>query len=382
MAKINLPATFALSRHDLTGEVTIHYWRTIAVSLAALLSALPLGIASAEPTVSPAKSDTASCVRPDFRVVLDVGHTAKSPGAKSARGADEFDFNLRLAKQIDQALLDAGFAKTVLMVTDGRANRSLYARVARANDLSANLLLSIHHNSVPDRFIERWEYNGKRQAFSDRFKGHSIFVSDDNIDPKDSLLFGSMLGQQLKARGLQYTPHYTESFMGRWKRVLLDANAGVYRYDTLVVLKKTQMPAVLLEAGSIANRDEELEMASPERQQLISAAVADAVDSFCAAQSNKPALQIAKRSKARHVLSAHSQRRARAYRQCYAAKAGLALNPQYTLACHYAAHAFARGNPQQTCRNVLGLRNEGTLHAASLFFDPHCTIVFPFARLR
>jgi N-acetylmuramoyl-L-alanine amidase len=183
--------------------------------------------------------------------------------------------------------------------------------VARANDLSANLLLSIHHDAVPDRFIERWEYNGKRQAFSDRFKGHSIFVSEDNVDPKDSLLFASMLGQQLKARDLQYTPHYTESFMGRWKRVLLDANAGVYRYDGLFVLKKTQTPAVLLEAGSIVNRDEELEMASPERQQLISTAVVDAVAGFCAVQSNKPALQIAKRSKARHVLSAQSHRRTR-----------------------------------------------------------------------
>ena len=289
----------------------IHHWRTTALSLATLLSALSLGIAGAEPAASPAKADAASCVRPDFRIVLDVGHTAKSRGAKSARGADEFDFNLRLAKQIDQALLEAGFAKTVLMVTDGRANRSLYARVERANDLSANLLLSIHHDSVPDKFLEKWDYNGKRKTFSDRFKGHSIFVSDDNIDPKDSLLFGSILGQQLKARGLQYTPHYTESFMGRWKRVLLDAIAGVYRYDTLFVLKKTQMPAVLLEAGSIANRDEELEMASPERQQLISAAVVDAVDRFCAAQSDKPALQIAKRSKARHVLSAHSHRRSR-----------------------------------------------------------------------
>ena len=99
--------------------------------------------------------------------------------------------------------------------------------------------------------------------------------------------------------------------MGRWQRTLLDADAGVYRYDTLFVLKKTQMPAVLLEAGSIANRDEELVMASPERQQLISAAVVDAVDSFCAAQSHKPALQIVQRSKARHVLSAHSHRSAR-----------------------------------------------------------------------
>ena len=289
----------------------IRSWSTIAVSLAAALSVLPAGIVRAELPDSPVKSSAASCARPDFRVVLDVGHTAKSPGAKSARGADEFNFNLRLAKQIDHALLEAGFAKTVLMVTDGPGTRSMYARVARTNELSANLLLSIHHDSVPDRFLEKWDYNGKPEMFSDRFAGHSIFVSDDNLDPKDSLLFGSMLGKQLKARGLQYTPHYTESFMGRWRRTLLDADAGVYRYDTLFVLKKMQMPAVLLEAGSIANRNEELVMASPERQQRISAAVVDAVDSFCAAQSHKPALQIAQRSKVRHVLSAHSHQRTR-----------------------------------------------------------------------
>ncbi len=289
----------------------IRDWRTVVVSLAAALAVLPINIVRAEPPDSAAKSDAARCTRPDFRVVLDVGHTAKSPGAKSARGVDEFDFNLRLTRQIDQALREAGFTRTVLMVSEGRANQSLYARVARANELSANLLLSIHHDAVPDRFLEKWDYNGKKEAFSDRFKGHSIFVSDDNLDPKDSLLFASMLGQQLKVRGLQYTPHYTESFMGRWRRTLLDADAGVYRYDTLFVLKKTQVPAALLEAGSIANRDEELVMASPERQQLIGAAVVDAVDSFCAAQSHKPALQIAQRSKAPHMLSAHSHQRAR-----------------------------------------------------------------------
>ena len=289
----------------------IRYWRPAAVLLAVVLAVLPVGIVRAEPPDNTAKSGAASCSRPDFRVVLDVGHTAKSPGAKSARGADEFNFNLRLAKQVDQALLAAGFAKTVLMVSEGPGVRSMYARVARANKLSANLLLSIHHDSVPDRFLEKWDYNGKPETFSDRFKGHSIFVSEENLDPEDSLLFGSMLGQQLKTRGLQYTPHYTEKFMGRWQRTLLNADAGVYRYDTLFVLKKTQLPAVLLEAGSIANREEELVMSSPERQQLISAAVVDAVDNFCVAQSHKPALQIAQSSKARHVLSAHSHRRAR-----------------------------------------------------------------------
>jgi N-acetylmuramoyl-L-alanine amidase len=276
----------------------------LALSLAAALSAAGARLAQAET----ADQATPKCARANFRVVLDVGHTVQSPGAKSARGVDEYEFNLRLAKVIDQALRDAGFAKTVLLVTGGPGILSMYVRVARANTSEANLLLSIHHDSVPNAFIEKWDYAGKPEIFSDRFKGHSIFVSEDNADPKNSLMFAAMLGRRLKARGLQYTPHYTEGFMGRWRRNLLDADAGVYRYDTLFVLKKTRMPAALLEAGSIINRDEELLLATPERQQLISAAVVDAVDGFCAAQGPKPAVHIARAKPRRVTQTAHAKR--------------------------------------------------------------------------
>ena len=61
--------------------------------------------------------------------------------------------------------------------------------------------------------------------------------------------------------------------MGKYQRLLLDIDAGVYRYDELIVLRKTQMPAVLLEAGSIINRDEELVMDSQEYRDLVSMAV-------------------------------------------------------------------------------------------------------------
>ena len=40
-------------------------------------------------------------------------------------------------------------------------------------------------------------------------------------------------------------------------------------------------PAVLLEAGSISNRDEEVAMGSPERQEMISSGVTEAVKEFC-----------------------------------------------------------------------------------------------------
>ena len=213
---------------------------------------------------------------------MDVGHTADSPGAISARGAFEYDFNLRLARVIEQKLRDAGFAKTILLVTDGPARKSLFRRVARANAASADLFLSIHHDSVPDSFLESWEYQGEEHQFSDRFKGHSIFFSIDNADPDGSLEFGRLLGDQLQSRALQYTPHYIEKFMGHRQRLLVDAKVGVYRYDQLIVLKSTHMPAVLLEAGSIINRDEELTMSSSQRQSLIAAAVLEAVDGFCA----------------------------------------------------------------------------------------------------
>jgi N-acetylmuramoyl-L-alanine amidase len=194
-------------------------------------------------------------------------------------------FNLRLANQIEQRLTAAGFVRSLELITAAPPPRGLLERAARANNLRADLFVSIHHDGVPDRFLEKWEYDGHERAFSDRFKGHSIFVSIDNGDYRGSLRFARLLGNQLKASGLRYTPHYSEKFMGTRQRQLVDAEAGVYRYDQLIVLRNTRMPAVLLEAGSIVNRDEELLLDSPERQGLIAMAVTDAVEAFCAARS-------------------------------------------------------------------------------------------------
>jgi N-acetylmuramoyl-L-alanine amidase len=228
----------------------------------------------------------AACDRGAFRLIIDVGHTKEVPGAIGARGVYEYEFNLRLAKLIVDKLTEAGFDKTVLLITGGRAHRSLVQRVARANSSSADLFLSIHHDSVPNSFLEKWEFAGIRLPFSDRFKGHSIFVSNGNPDFRASLQFGSLLGKELKSRGLVYAHHYTEKFMGHRQRLLVDAEAGVYRYDQLIVLKDTRMPAVLLEAGSIINRDEEQAMGMPERQLLIASAVLGAVENFCSTRGS------------------------------------------------------------------------------------------------
>ena len=64
------------------------------------------------------------CDRAAFRMVVDVGHTAQSPGAMSARGFGD-TLNLRLATRIERILVHAGFGRTVLLVTDGPTRRDL-----------------------------------------------------------------------------------------------------------------------------------------------------------------------------------------------------------------------------------------------------------------
>src|SRR5580704_6381414 len=222
-----------------------------------------------------------ACELSKFRIVLDVGHTAESEGAISARNVAEFVFNLRLAQRIEEKLKAEGFPETRLLVTEGKARPSLVRRVAVANDLHADLFLSIHHDSVPDSFLENWEFEGKKSHFSDRFSGYSVFVSHGNPDFKTSLLFAELVAKEMKAQGLQYAQQYTQAVMGRYQHPLLNKETGVYSYDKLIVLKSTRMPAVLLEAGSIINRDEELKMDSAERRDIISSGVTAAVKEFC-----------------------------------------------------------------------------------------------------
>ena len=116
---------------------------------------------AAEPTGSvPAKTATAAkptataqakteapvpsaCNRETFRVVVDVGHTAGNPGAKSARGVYEYDFNLKLATLIEQKLRQAGFAKTVLLITTDNKRRAL-VRTGSAGARHGGRPVSLH----------------------------------------------------------------------------------------------------------------------------------------------------------------------------------------------------------------------------------------------
>ncbi len=283
-----------------------HSGFTLLPMLAALLAGAHSPARSEEPAAPPGRQRPAACQPGAFRVAVDVGHTVAVPGAISARGATEYSFNLRLGEAIKQALVKDGFDKTELLITGAAPPLGLLERAVRANKMHADLFLSIHHDSVPDNLLQTWNYEGQDYHYNDNYPGYALFVSYDNPDRVRSLMFGHMLGEALQARGLSYTPHYILPLMRHRRRELVDEAAGVYRYDQLVVLRLTHMPAVLLEAGSIVNRREELALATPERVATESDAVVAAVVNFCTAQAEA---RVAKRIPAR--LSASHRRSVR-----------------------------------------------------------------------
>src|SRR5262249_44767510 len=125
------------------------------------------------------------------------------------------------------------------------------------------------------------------------YPGYAIFISHENADPAGSLRFGHLLGRELELRTLHYTPHYTLALMGHHRRILVDAETGVYRYDELIVLRLTSMPGVLLGAVFIVNRKEEPDRGPRGRRSPPTAAIVPAVEIFCAARARPPGIRAA-----------------------------------------------------------------------------------------
>jgi N-acetylmuramoyl-L-alanine amidase len=203
-------------------------------------------------------------------IAVDVGHYAADPGATSARGVPEFEYNRALALDIEQALRARSFS--TMLVGAGGDMHDLYARTLKAG--GADFFLSVHHDSIKARFHSQWEFEGVLRSYSDIVSGYSLFVSRGNPDIDKSVQCASVIGAALRNAGFQPSRYHANPVLGSG-RAYADETNGVLYYDNLAVARTARSPAVLLEAGVIVNRDEELKLRDPRTRQRIAGAVAD-----------------------------------------------------------------------------------------------------------
>lgn len=172
-----------------------------------------------------------------YQVVLDAGHGGKDPGAIAYSGRYEKDFTLPLTLKIYDLLLAEPFIQPVLTRADDTFVE-LDQRAQLANDLEADLFISIHGNTyIPSvHGTETYYYDPSSKRFADIIHRHVVDAS---------------------------------GFRDR------DVRKQEYK-----VLRLAQMPAVLVEIGYLSNKDQEAVMYDEAFQDKIAQAIVDAIKEY------------------------------------------------------------------------------------------------------
>ncbi|MFI5363487.1 MAG: N-acetylmuramoyl-L-alanine amidase [Elusimicrobiota bacterium] len=210
-----------------------------------------------------------------FLVLLDPGHTPQAPGATSSRGTTERTFNQNIARLLMEKLAAVDGLRAA--TTNGPdENVGLSERPKLANELKADLFISLHHDSVQPQFLKSWDYDGASRKYCDEFSGYSIFVAAKNPSFGESSAFARIAANKLEQKGLAPSLYHAQDIPGEG-RTLLDASLGIYDRSDLAVLRENKRPAILLECGFIVNRGEEERLRDPAYQSLLVDALYDAV---------------------------------------------------------------------------------------------------------
>ncbi len=211
-------------------------------------------------------------------IIIDAGHTNKSPGAISITGKYEVEYNDIFVSKLSMALTKAGFVPILTRKPSQEIKQENRVNVTTSAD--ALVMLSIHHDSAQLVHLESVNLHGKKvYRTREPISGYSIFVSRKNRQFESSLVFAKLLGEELLKLGRKPALHHAEPIPGEG-RTLLDASLGIYQYDDLIILKKNKLPAVLLEIGVIVDRSDEAYVTRSDHQEAMINAILTAIGRF------------------------------------------------------------------------------------------------------
>lgn len=163
-----------------------------------------------------------------YKVVIDAGHGGDDPGKIGINGALEKDINLQIAFLVQEFLEEADVEVVLTRKTDeglydaGVSNKKVQdmkRRIAIIDEAAPDVTVSIHQNSYPEEYVhgaQVFYYTGSRegQALADSIQTQFV----EKADAENT--------RQIKAN------------------------------DSYYLLKKTQVPIVIVECGFLSNSAE------------------------------------------------------------------------------------------------------------------------------
>ncbi len=176
-------------------------------------------------------------------VVIDSGHGGKDPGKVGVNGVNEADVNLKIAQKLKKILEAQGV--TVIMTREdegslaGSKSEDMQKRVSIINEKKPALAVSVHQNSYS----------------SEEVHGAQVFYYTNSAEGGKA------------ARIMQ--------------EALLDVDGDNKRKekanDTYYMLKRTDVPVIIVECGFLSNRAEADLLVTEEYQDRLAEAIAKGI---------------------------------------------------------------------------------------------------------
>lgn len=181
-----------------------------------------------------------------YVVVVDAGHGGRAGGATRA-GYNEKDINLAIVEQLQMLLDDPNVGVYYTRLDD--SNPSLEERVGLANELEADLFLSVHCNTT------------SKGHYSKTHGTMAMYYADDGANSK--------LSSESKAFAKSCRDLVTEQTGGK----SLTNRSG----NSLYIIRNSKVPATLVEVGFMSNKDELNDLVDENYQALIAKGLYEAI---------------------------------------------------------------------------------------------------------
>ena len=233
------------------------------------------------PVAPPPKLESRA-VRDNIKIiVIDAGHGGKDPGAIGRSGMAEKDITLFVSLRLRELIIRR-LGKGVLMTRDRDVFIELEDRAKFANNMGADLFVSVHVNSHPQRSTKGVEIYHFGEA-TDR-RALEVAARENGTPIKDT-----GIGWEYLVADLLTTKKVQESLELAWttKKAMIARLDDYYDVEDhgvktapFYVLRFTTMPSILAEIAFITNPTEERLMQSDAFLHRIAESIFDGIKAY------------------------------------------------------------------------------------------------------
>ncbi len=210
-----------------------------------------------------------------FNIAIDPGHGGQDPGAIGFYGSKEKDITLTISKKLLNIINSYGKFNAFLIRNDDRYI-SLKKRLIIARNKNANLFLSIHVNSIKDRYIEGASVWILSTLNKYKLENNWNKISFLNFNNKFYLNYWI---DKFKKKKYKMNFYLASEIINKFNKVIF-LHSSIPQYGDLTVLTLFNVPSVLIETGYISNPSEEKKLINNIYQKIMAKYIYLGVSNF------------------------------------------------------------------------------------------------------